>query len=248
MSRVEISHGSHTLCLPLTDNAAEQGFNTLSICIRSVEEDALTQLVDGGLRNGSQPCDGVIRMTGTTQGDEHVSDRFHGPILILKRIELQYVSEFHTNNSPTYSCEMDIKDILAALMNHHKISQNYLAEVTGVPQPTIYRILNGSSKEPRNSNVKKLASYFGISAAQLLGEEPMPGLQGLANGTGNPAANFGAIDVTSSKIIPAPKSAEEGYKALQAGEVKADLSKRTPEELMLIIKIASDLLYKKSGL
>jgi len=210
--------------------------------------DTQPELVDGWLRNRSQPCDGSIRMSGTMQADEHVLDRLHGTMLIPKRIGKQYVSEFHTFNSSTYSCEMDIKDVLAALMSQKKISQNYLAEVTGVPQPTIHRILIGGSKEPRNSTIKKLANYFEISTTQLLGDEPIPGVGQQLDGATSESTEFCAIDITASHATSLTAESVTGYKSLQATEVKADLSKRSPEELMLILKIAADLLYKKSGL
>lgn len=56
---------------------------------------------------------------------------------------------------------------LARLMREHDISQNELARLTNVPQPTIQRIISGESKEPRRSNLAKLAAYFGVTVAYL---------------------------------------------------------------------------------
>jgi hypothetical protein len=74
---------------------------------------------------------------------------------------------------------MAIAEILRALMNRtlideKPISENRLADETTVPQPTIHRILVGESKDPKSSTVKKLADYWGLTVAQLRGEEPLP--------------------------------------------------------------------------
>jgi len=67
--------------------------------------------------------------------------------------------------------ERSIKDVLADLMREGAgISANELARRTGVPQPTITRILNGESKDPDTRTVTPLASYFGKSVAYLRGE------------------------------------------------------------------------------
>lgn len=54
------------------------------------------------------------------------------------------------------------------LMTRAKISENALAVATGVNQPTINRILSGSSKEPRQSTLKPLADYFGTKVSDLM--------------------------------------------------------------------------------
>ncbi|MCG9054413.1 helix-turn-helix domain-containing protein [Laribacter hongkongensis] len=68
---------------------------------------------------------------------------------------------------------MAIKDTLKALMEQRGITQNELGEKTKVPQPTIFRILSGESKDPRHSTVKPLADFFGVTVAQLRGDDPM---------------------------------------------------------------------------
>lgn len=74
---------------------------------------------------------------------------------------------------------MDIKDNLAALIAHANITQNDLARSAKVNQPTIHRILTGESREPRRSNVEKLAAFFGVSTDQLYGIAPLPENLGL---------------------------------------------------------------------
>lgn len=57
---------------------------------------------------------------------------------------------------------------LRRLMDERGLSEGRLAELSGVPQPTIHRMLTGQSKDPRRSNVTKIAQVFGLTAAQLL--------------------------------------------------------------------------------
>lgn len=42
-----------------------------------------------------------------------------------------------------------------------------LQRATGVPQPTIHRILTGESNDPRTKTLQPLADYFGVSVADL---------------------------------------------------------------------------------
>lgn len=56
---------------------------------------------------------------------------------------------------------------LAALMHARSVSANQLAKATGLPQPTISRIANGSTKEPKVASLRILADYFGVRPDQL---------------------------------------------------------------------------------
>jgi phage repressor protein C with HTH and peptisase S24 domain len=51
---------------------------------------------------------------------------------------------------------------LRSLIARQGISENELSERTGVPQPTINRILRGESKDPRDRTVLPLAAFFGV--------------------------------------------------------------------------------------
>ncbi len=61
----------------------------------------------------------------------------------------------------------NIAKTLDALMKKRKVSQYALAEATGVPQPTIQRILAGISKDPKTATLDPLAKFFGMSTAEL---------------------------------------------------------------------------------
>ena len=83
----------------------------------------------------------------------------------------------HSNLAIMYAC-MDMpaddkyKVALQALMDLRKLSQNELARVSGVAQPTISRILKGLQR-PGQRTLYKLARGLKATSGQLLGEEPI---------------------------------------------------------------------------
>jgi len=56
---------------------------------------------------------------------------------------------------------------LAKLMREKQISQSALARATGVPQPTINRILSEVTREPRRDSVLRIANYFGVTPESM---------------------------------------------------------------------------------
>ena len=52
-------------------------------------------------------------------------------------------------------------------MRDHQLSQSALARATGVPQPTINRILSEVTREPRRDSVVRIANYFGVTPESL---------------------------------------------------------------------------------
>ena len=50
------------------------------------------------------------------------------------------------------------------------ISQSALSRATGVPQPTINRILNESIREPRYDSVVRLAHFFDVTPESMYGQ------------------------------------------------------------------------------
>ena len=85
----------------------------------------------------------------------------------------------------THSCRMSTPPTLIGrnlewLMSARKTNPYDLQRATGVPQPTIHRILTGESSDPRTKTLEPLADYFGVSVAELrdrdlsnAGEPPM---------------------------------------------------------------------------
>lgn len=56
---------------------------------------------------------------------------------------------------------------LRELMEAAELSENELARRAGVPQPTIHRILKGTSKSPRASSLEKIAAALGTTSSYL---------------------------------------------------------------------------------
>lgn len=58
---------------------------------------------------------------------------------------------------------------LARLMKQEGISQSGLSRATGVPQPTINRILSQVTQDPRRASMISIANYFGVPLESLYG-------------------------------------------------------------------------------
>ncbi len=67
----------------------------------------------------------------------------------------------------------DIRDVLGDLMRKEGIKQVKLEELSGVPQPTISRILRGGHQTLELATARKLANYFKVSLDQMVGDEPL---------------------------------------------------------------------------
>lgn len=76
--------------------------------------------------------------------------------------------------------KLEMSRQLARLMREKQISQSALARATGVPQPTINRILSEVTREPRRDSVLRIANYFGITPESMY-EAPSQREQDLAD-------------------------------------------------------------------
>lgn len=68
---------------------------------------------------------------------------------------------------------LPICEILSRLMFEKKIRTAELARRINLPQPTVHRIVTGTSPKPHLSSLVPLAKFFGISVEQLKGIEPI---------------------------------------------------------------------------
>ena len=84
-----------------------------------------------------------------------------------------------------------------------RISDNALTREVDLPQPTITRIRNGTTAEPRSDAIEKLAAYFGLSAAQMRGEAPLPGLGEPPKARAEPAPYAAPGAPTEAELIAA---------------------------------------------
>lgn len=60
-----------------------------------------------------------------------------------------------------------VADNLRTLMARHGVSENQLSRETGVPQPTIHRVVSGASLDPRDGTLRPLAEFFGVTVEGL---------------------------------------------------------------------------------
>lgn len=66
--------------------------------------------------------------------------------------------------------KLGISKQLATLMREHRVSQSGLSRGCGVPQPTINRILNEKTREPRRDSVVRIAKFFKVQPESLYSE------------------------------------------------------------------------------
>jgi transcriptional regulator with XRE-family HTH domain len=63
---------------------------------------------------------------------------------------------------------------LRTLMDQQGLSETALARAAGVPQPTVHRLVNTNTHDPRDSTLRPLADYFGVTVEQLRTKLPAP--------------------------------------------------------------------------
>lgn len=71
----------------------------------------------------------------------------------------------------------DLSKTLSRLLFEKNIRPTELARKTNVPQPTIQRIVAGTTSRPHISSLEPIADFFAISVDQLRGVEPIPWLR-----------------------------------------------------------------------
>jgi transcriptional regulator with XRE-family HTH domain len=72
------------------------------------------------------------------------------------------------------TADTPIARALRALMVAHKYrSATSLSNASGISQPTISRILNGTTGDPEGATVKALAQFFSVTESQMRGTDPL---------------------------------------------------------------------------
>lgn len=69
---------------------------------------------------------------------------------------------------------MLLREHLRQIRERKGWTQNHLAEVSGVPQPSIWRLEKGLILNPKTSLLRKLAEALGVTMDYLLREEEKP--------------------------------------------------------------------------
>lgn len=90
-----------------------------------------------------------------------------------------YTQTYSGGNTQTHylfvnTATMAIKDILQAIMDQRGENPHSLSLKAKVPQPTIFRILKGTSAEPRRHNMEKLAKALGVDVEAFYGRPSKP--------------------------------------------------------------------------
>lgn len=94
--------------------------------------------------------------------------------------------------------DTSVKENLKYLMKRDgKISEGELSRKTGIPQTTIHRILSGEIKESKPSTLRPLANYFGLTIAQLQGDEPLLTQRSISD-----ACNTYTMHSTPARLLP----------------------------------------------
>lgn len=62
----------------------------------------------------------------------------------------------------------NLKANLIYLMERAGLNPTSLSRATGVPQPSIHRVVSGDSLEPKRATLEPLAAYFGVSVDWLI--------------------------------------------------------------------------------
>jgi SOS-response transcriptional repressor LexA len=70
-----------------------------------------------------------------------------------------------------------LSKILNKLLFEKNIKPAELARLTKIPQPTIHRLVAGTSLRPHLASLKPIADFFSITIEQLIGKKPIPWLQ-----------------------------------------------------------------------
>jgi plasmid maintenance system antidote protein VapI len=70
----------------------------------------------------------------------------------------------------------NLADILNYLLHKDNIRPSELARITGVPQPTVHRMVTGTCPRPHKASLEPISKHFDITVDQLKGLEPIAGL------------------------------------------------------------------------
>jgi SOS-response transcriptional repressor LexA len=74
------------------------------------------------------------------------------------------------------TAQPNIHEILGRLMFQRGIRTTDLARRTNVPQPTLSRIMSGTTANPHQSSLEAIANFFQLTVDQLKGLQPIPWL------------------------------------------------------------------------
>lgn len=149
----------------------------------------------------------------------------------------------------TSRTEQHLSDVLRMLMAKSGIqSDNELTDRLeafengqsgpAISQPTISRILNGSTRDPRAETVRRLSRFFGVTESQMRGLEPIEGAPApLPETTASPQKVAEA-----SRPYPVTPPGEPG--AAECLALLADFARLSVVKRKTVSKLAHDLRHR----
>ncbi|OGT44692.1 MAG: hypothetical protein A3E82_05195 [Gammaproteobacteria bacterium RIFCSPHIGHO2_12_FULL_38_11] len=109
----------------------------------------------------------------------------------MKPIKIQKITTTNNKNLITNLQNFIIKE---------KIHEAALARQTGIPQPTLHKILSGNTTDPRISTLQTLANYFGVTLDRLFSNQAFKNNKALSTGKSIPIISWTDC-LKSQKII-----------------------------------------------
>jgi transcriptional regulator with XRE-family HTH domain len=120
-----------------------------------------------------------------------------------------------------------ISKILYDLFEKRGVPISRVAKAIGVSYSVVFNLYQGRTKTADYEVIKKLADYFGVTPAQLLGEAPLPAREGLAAGAPDSFEIARRLELLERKInageIKAPTLRDEDRERLHAKYIRRGL-------------------------
>ena len=108
-----------------------------------------------------------LRKSRTSEGDNVGLGIVHAGNYTL----VNNSSNTQLNYSSVENAIMSLRENLKALMDTHKDNPHSLHLKTGVPQPTIFRIVEGTTQNPKRLTIEKLARHYRVTVESLFGQD-----------------------------------------------------------------------------
>ena len=93
-------------------------------------------------------------------------DKIYAKVLLMQPV-LNLFDNTEMNNDKYKAANSQIISKLNTLAESNNLNPSEIARRTGVPQPTIHRILSGQSEDPKITIIRKIAECLGTSLADL---------------------------------------------------------------------------------
>jgi len=90
---------------------------------------------------------------------------------------------------------MKPRELLQLLMDKHGDNPNSLSQKTKVPQPTIFRFITGTAKEPRRRTLEPIAKHYGIGVEAFFNDKAA---------AETAAKLLGHVEETTTNVAPGP--------------------------------------------